>query len=417
MLTTAARYRLLLQMSQKVSGTLDLQAVLAHLLSALESAVGYDAAGIFVLRRSVPWADPEAGHMIAGVARVGFEEPRMDDPMLRSGQGIIGHVIATGERVVCPDVRLDPRYVEGRPATRSELAVPIASNGRVIGALNLESDRPGAYGEEDAELLEFFASAAAISIEKALLHREVLQKHQMDQQMRLARDVQASLLPAAPPVVPGHDVAAVNLPTLEISGDYYDFLPLAGGRLALVIADVSGKGVPAALIMATFRTAVRSELRRQPSLAAAVDEVGRILVESMDLSRFVTTVCGVLDPSDGTFSYVNCGHNPPLLLRGGGTSERLDVGGSALGFGPPPAQAASVSLREGDTLVLYTDGVVEPANALDEEFGVTRLESVLRSHEGATAATLVDRVVEAARRFSGRPQFDDDVTLVVVRAC
>ena len=416
MLSTASRYRLLLQMSQKVSGTLDLQAVLTHLLAALESAVGYDAAGIFVLRRSVPWADPDADHLIAGVARVGFDEPRIDDPMLRSGQGIIGHVIATGERVVCPDVRLDPRYVKGRDATRSELAVPIASNGRVIGALNLESDRPGVYSEEDAELLEFFASAAAISIEKALLHREVLQKHQMDRQMRLAREVQAGLLPSAPPAVPGFEVAAVNLPTLEISGDYYDFVPLGDGRLAVVIADVSGKGVPAALIMATFRAAVRSELRRQPSLAAAVDEVGHILLESMDLSRFVTTVCGVLDPSAGTFTYVNCGHNPPLLLRRGGGCERLDVGGTALGFGAPRAQAETVSLASGDTLVLYTDGVVEPTNPIEEEFGVSRLEAVVRDHAGATAAALIDHVVEAARRFSGRHEFDDDVTLVVVRA-
>jgi sigma-B regulation protein RsbU (phosphoserine phosphatase) len=415
MLSTASRYRLLLQMSQKVSGTLDLQAVLMHLLVALESAVGYDAAGIFVLRRSVPWADPDARHLIAGVARVGFEEPRIDDPMLRSGQGIIGHVIATGERVVCPDVRLDPRYVEGRESTRSELAVPISSNGRVIGAFNLESDRPGAYTEEDAELLEFFASAAAISIEKALLHREVLEKHQLDQQMRLAREVQAGLLPAAPPTVPGFEVAAVNLPTLQISGDYYDFVPLGHGRLAVVIADVSGKGVPAALIMATFRTAVRSELRRQRSLPAAVDEVGRILLESMDLSRFVTTVCGVLDPAVGTFTYVNCGHNPPLLLRARGLSERLDVGGTALGFGTPRAEAATVSLASGDTLVLYTDGVVEPTNTGEEEFGVARLETVVRDHAGAPAAALVDRVVDAARRFSGKHEFDDDVTLVVVK--
>jgi sigma-B regulation protein RsbU (phosphoserine phosphatase) len=176
------------------------------------------------------------------VARVGFGAPRQDDAMLRSAEGIVGHVIRSGETVLANDVARDPRYLVGRPQTRAELAVPIVSNGRVVGALNLEADQVGAFTAADAEVLEFFASVAALSIEKVVLHHERLEKQRMEHQLGLAREVQKGLLPAALPSLPGDDVAAVQLPTWTIGGDYYDYIPQPDGRLGLVIADVSGKG-------------------------------------------------------------------------------------------------------------------------------------------------------------------------------
>lgn len=415
-LPSELRYRLLLELSQRISRTLDLEAVLDDLLHVLRSAVAYDAAGVFVLNRAVPLLQRADSNVIAGMVQVGFDDAPPDDPMLRSGRGIVGHVVRTGEVVSAPDVRRDPRYVAGRAATRSELAVPIVSEAGTIGCLNVESDRPSFFTAADAELVQFFASAAALSIAKALLHRQVLEKQRLEDQLKVAHEVQSGLLPGAPPDLPGYDVAAVNLPTQAIGGDYYDYVPLDGGRLGLVVADVSGKGVPAALIMATFRAALRTEMRRRPRLTAVASQLNGAVLEFRDAARFVTAVCAVLEAASGRVTYVNCGHNPPLLLRRDGSRETLRRGGAALGlFAGERFRSGTAALDPGDCLVLYTDGVVEPADARDEEFGAGRLEEVARATSDRPASETVRSVLDATRSFSGRDRYDDDFTLVVVK--
>ena len=196
-----AKYRLLLDISQQISRTMDLQDVVAGLLGSVRSVVGYDAAGIFVLHRNMPFRPAPDTNLIAAMASVGFgHSAERTDPMLRSGKGIVGHVIRTGETVVAPDVSRDPHYIQGRAQTRSEIAVPIVSNDEVIGALNLESDELDAFSIADAELLEAFAVAAAICIEKTFLHQQVVEKRLMEQHLKIAREVQASLLPADAPI-------------------------------------------------------------------------------------------------------------------------------------------------------------------------------------------------------------------------
>jgi sigma-B regulation protein RsbU (phosphoserine phosphatase) len=411
------KYRLLLEISRKISRTLELQDLLDQILDSVRLAIPYDAGGIFVLHESVPLAPGPVVNLIGGMAQVGYDEPsRMANQMLRSGGGIVGHVIRTGETVVAPDVRRDPRYVVARAATRSEIAVPIVSNAQIIGALNLESDRTDAFAEADAEMLHFFAVAAAIAIEKAILHRQVLDKQRIEHQLRIAREVQTSLLPQAAPEVDGYDIAAVNLPTWEIGGDYYDYIPLPDGRLGMVIADVSGKGVPAALIMATFRAALRAELQREERMVGVFEAINRILVDSSGASRFVTAVYGILDPGCGRFTYVNCGHNPPLLLGSGGGRAALDAGGPALGMvAGAPYASGEVTLEPGDTLALYTDGVVELSDEHDVEYGLDRLEAQLRAGARLPAGDMILSVVDATRAYAGRDGYVDDFTLVVVK--
>jgi sigma-B regulation protein RsbU (phosphoserine phosphatase) len=414
-LPSELRYRLLLELSQRISRTLDLQVVLDDLLRVLRSTVPYDAAGVFVLNRAVPLIRPTDPNLIAGMAQVGFDDPPVDDPMLRSGKGIVGHVIHAGETVNVPDVTNDHRYVAGRAATRSELAVPIVSEAGTIGCLNVESDRSSFFTRADEELAQFFASAAALSIERALLHRQVLDKQRLEDQLRVASEVQSGLLPGAPPDLPGYDVAAVNLPTQAIGGDYYDYVPLGDGRLGLVVADVSGKGVPAALIMASFRGALRTRMPRRARLTAVAAELNAAVLELRDASRYVTAVCAVAEEG-GRVRYVNCGHNPPLLLRAGGGREMLRHGGAALGlFAGERFREGKVRLEAGDTLVLYTDGVVEPTDEHDTEFGTDRLEAAVRSVAGRPASEALRAVIEATRAFSGRERYDDDFTLVVVK--
>lgn len=410
------RYRLLLELSQRIGSTFDLQEILGRLLESVRQAVDYDAAGVFVLSSAVRRAPAHGGRMIAAMATVGFEpDPSREDPMLRSGKGIIGHVIRTGEPLIAPDVRADPHYIAGRGPTLSELAVPISSGGRVIGALNLESDRLGAFSENDALTLASFATAAAIFIDKAILHSQVMEKHHLDHQLALAREVQAGLLPARPPEVPGYDIAGINLPTMEIGGDYFDYIPLSRNRLGIVVADVSGKGIPAALIMAMFRAALRAELRREGPIGDVIDSVDRVLLDSIATSRFVTAVYGVLEPSTGTFTYMNCGQTPPMLLKAGGETVWLDRGGPALGLPVGGArETGSVRLETGDVLALYTDGVAD-VFADDDEFGVVRLEQVLRAAGAEGASHAISAVVNATQSHAGRSDYEDDFTLVVVR--
>jgi len=411
------KYRLLLEISRKISRTLELQDLLDQILDSVRLAIPYDAGGIFVLHESVPLAPGPVVNLIGGMAQVGYDErPRMVNAMLRSGGGIVGHVIRTGESVVAQDVRRDPRYVVARAATRSEIAVPIVSNVQIIGALNLESDRTDAFAETDAEMLQFFAVAAAIAIEKAILHRQVLDKQRIEHQLRIAREVQTSLLPQAAPEVEGYDIAAVNLPTWEIGGDYYDYIPLPNGRLGIVIADVSGKGVPAALIMASFRAALRAELQRGERVVGVFEAINRILLDSSGASRFVTAVYGILDPGRGRFTYVNCGHNPPLLLGSRGGRAALDAGGPALGMvAGVPFVSGEVTLEPGDTLALYTDGVVELSDEHDVEYGLDRLEAQLRAGSRLPAGDTILSVVDSTRAYAGREGYVDDFTLVVIK--
>ncbi|MFO7692076.1 MAG: SpoIIE family protein phosphatase [Vicinamibacterales bacterium] len=416
-LSPEAKYRLLLKLSQEIGRSLDLQEVMGYLLESVRTAVEFDAAGVFVLNRRVPLGQDTGGRLIAGMAAVGFDDtPRDEDPMLRRGEGIIGHVIATGETVIAPDVRLNPHYVQGKRSTRSEIAVPIASGGDVLGALNLESDTLDAFSDADVEYLEFFAVAAAISIEKAVLHREMLEKHRIEQQLGIAREVQKALLPAANPVLDGYDIAGTNVPTWEIGGDYFDYLPQPDGRLGIAIGDVAGKGGPAALIMATLRPALRAQRASDVPLDAVARRLNRILLDSMDASRFVTAFYGLLEPGTGAIGFANCGHNPPLLLRAAGACDVLASGGPALGMWHAATFVPGAAfVLPGDILVLYTDGVVEVMNADGEMFGIDRLEAVIRQSRGASSRDVVQAVVDATRVFAGREGYEDDFTLVIVR--
>jgi serine phosphatase RsbU (regulator of sigma subunit) len=208
----------------------------------------------------------------------------------------------------------------------------------------------------------------------------------------------------------------MNVPTMDIGGDYFDYLPLDDGRLGLVVADVSGKGVAAALIMATFRAALRLEARRSDRATDVVEEVNRLLLDSIDPSRYVTAVYGILDPASGLFDYVNCGQNPPMLLKADGGRALLDRGRPALGMPITGSrEAGRVKLEPGDVLAIYTDGVVEPFAPAGDEFGAARLEALLRRDAAQPASRLVRTVFEETLAFAGRASHEDDFTLLLVK--
>ncbi len=417
-LTLEQKYNLLSQISSEIRSTLDLNEILNRLLDMLARVIHYDAAGIFVLNQDLVHSRlQQPKELIASVVWRGFpERPPQTDPMLSTGEGIIGHVIKSGEFVVAPDVRQDPRYVVGRQATLSEIAVPILRNNRPIGALNLESDSLNAYGAEDLEVLQFFSDAAAISIERGMLHRQILENERFEGQLRVAQEIQRRLLPQKPPRLEGYEIAGVCIPTFAVGGDYYDFIPLPDNKLGLVVADVSGDGVPAALIMTAFRALLRTHVRGEPGVIRVARWMNEQLPDFTGHVDFVTAVYGVLDLDNGRFRYTNCGHNQPLLLSPAGNITILDKGGPLLSIiEDAHYEAGEVTLQAGDLLLLYTDGVVEAVNPEDEEFRTERLLQILQKVGNMSVSAIIGEIVHAVQSFSTLEGFRDDLTMVAVR--
>lgn len=414
------RCALLLEIARRSRGTLDLGETIDRLLDAVGGVVDYDAAGVFSLSEVLAQGGAAPPGRIAAVARRGYlERPVADDRMLSDAQGLVGHAIRSGESVLVTDVRADARYVVGRRETLSELVVPIRVDGRVIAALNVESDRLAAFDACDRERLEFFAEAAAMALEKAILHRRLLELDQIDAQLRLAREVQMGLLPRAAPDLPGWEIAGLCRPSLELGGDLYDDFSLARGQRGLVVGDVAGKGVPAALIMTTFRALLRA-LREDAEgaargPAATVAAVSRLLRESAPSRAFVTCCYAALDPPTGALVYASCGHPPGLLLRRDGGVEELENCGPALGvFESERFVERGATLASGDRLLLYTDGLTETADPAGEPFGLERVRAALAELRGASARELAEDLVRRVEGFAGSPNLADDLTLLVV---
>ena len=417
-LSAERRYELLLSLSSRIRTTLNLDEILEHVLDAVQSAVPYDAAGIFVLNRAVGRGTPSSPRpLIAGVVQRGFDpRPPETDAMLMSGHGLVGHAIRTGEVVAVPDVSVDPRYVVGRQSTRSEIAVPIVGTGAPVGALNLESDQLDAFDEEDLEILHVFADAASGAIGRALLHRELMERRRIEHQMHLAQEVQARLLPAQSPRVAGYEIGGMCLPTFEIGGDYFDYIELDDNLLGLVIADVCGKGIAAALSMSAFRSVIRSQARHRKEPSHLANRLNLLMPDATGEAAYVTCVYALLEPAEGCLRYTNCGHNPPLHARADGSVDRLDLGGFPLGiFSDSRYETGVAMLEPGDVTLFYTDGVVECRDARSEEFGIERLSRVLAGARQRPAREILDEILRATRAHCGAEAFPDDFTLMLAR--
>jgi serine phosphatase RsbU (regulator of sigma subunit) len=242
------------------------------------------------------------------------------------------------------------------------------------------------------------------------------ERDRIEHELDLARRIQRRLLPAAPPAVPGTEIAGRSEAALEVGGDYYDHIPLADGRVLLVIADVSGKGVPAALLMSAFRASLMSQDTLHADPAEVASRLNAFLHRSVEPGKFVTAFVGCLDPASARFEYANAGHNPVVLLRRDGTVEWLAAGGLILGILPESSyERGEVSLGSGDLLALYTDGVTEGADASKEQFGEERLVATLQRLAGEPCATIAESLVREVRAFEGAQGPADDITVLVAR--
>jgi serine phosphatase RsbU (regulator of sigma subunit) len=417
-LSAEEKYQLLKDISFKLKDTLDLNVILNHLLDSLKSVIDYDAAGIFVLSEAIEHPDYHfPDQKIGGIAKRGYEEhPVEADEMLSKGKGIIGYVINSKESLIIDDVRKDNRYIMGRKNTLSEVAVPIIKNDKAIGALDVESDRLSAFDKHHLEILQFFADASAISLDKAILHHQILEKKKLEEQMQIAKDVQSSLLPSQPPDIEGYEIASICIPTFEIGGDYYDYIKLDENNLAIIIADVSGDGIPAALLMASFRAILRNQLKVDPNPSEVMNVLNKQVSEIVRKRDFITAFYAKLNYEQHKISFTNCGHNPPIFLKSNGKIELLETGDPALNILDAACfNSNSVSLAPGDEIVFYTDGVVEIFNKDSEEYNVERLQKVILDSQMKSASEIITNIVESTKSFSEAKFYRDDFTVVVLK--
>lgn len=418
-LTTTDKLRMLLDITKKISRSLDLQEVLNLVMDTLDSLIPYDAAGIFVLQCLDPDQVPEGEEPCTFRAEAvrGYDIDELSDLHLKIGEGFIGSVALSGQPIISHDVRKDPVYINARDRTRSEMVAPIISNDEVIGVFDLESDELNAYSNDDLEVLMLLASQVAIIIEKVMLHEQMIEKKRLQGQLEVARQVQLELLPPKDPEMPGYDISAYNYPSEEVSGDYYDWVRLYDDEIGIVIADVSGKGVPAAILMAFLRASLRAAIHIRYATNISMAKVNYLLWESIERNQFVTAFHGILDASNRTLSYSNAGHNPPLLLKANGEARLIEHGEIPLGmFAGTRYHEYHLLLEPGDVLVLYTDGVTEALSPDGVEFGRDRLMQAVKENFEQPARELIASLEMAVLTWTANAGANDDVTFFVIKA-
>ncbi len=301
-------------------------------------------------------------------------------------------------------------------AYRPAVAVPLWGRERLLGALLLGAPLSGGWSnQEDLDLLETLGEQASVALENALLHRTALERERMAQELAVARDIQTHLVPRAEPECDAIDFAGSTTPSHEIGGDFYDYVPLDGRQLGLAIGDVSGKGIPAALLMAGLQSSFRMEAERGASPAGVLAALNHRIYALGEYDRFVCFFYGLLDLASHQITYANAGLDPPILIRATGKVERLSRGGPVLGVVPGASfDQGKVTLASGDTLILFTDGLVEPAEIVSG-FGEEDLISFLIAHRNESATRLRELTLARLIDLAGDMSMDD-TTLIIARA-
>ena len=386
----------------------DAKSILNGILDGVASLVQHDASGVYVID-----AD---GKRLRHVMVRGCDPSVLELQAPFEGQGVVGQVIATGEPVAVT-VATAGGGLEGRACARSRLVIPIVDpDHRVLGALDVWSDRPEGYDVQASRLLSVYGLAVAGAIENARLQAEVVDKRRLDSDLALARRVMDDLLPLTTPVMRGLDIAGSHESSLEVGGDYYEFIPLDEERWAVVIADVVGKGIAAALLVSALRASIASLAGHELAVRAIMRRANRFFHESVEEGRYVTLFYAVIDLATRHILYVNAGHVPPVLLRGNGNVELLEEGGVPLGlFEAPRYFEGHVALDDGDLLALYTDGVVETMDVEEMPYGLDRLVVRLQRSRGESATEICSGIMRDARHH-GTASRQDDRTIVILKA-
>jgi sigma-B regulation protein RsbU (phosphoserine phosphatase) len=404
------------RVTDRLVRTLDFEHALATLVEGATELLGVDRGSILIL-------DPTTETLTIRVAK-GLSDEVVRSTRIRLGEGIAGEVARTGKPLRLTDVRRHPGW-KRRPgaddpyADFSAMCVPLEIHGAIHGVMTFHRKRSGQpFTAGDLEFALLIANQAAVALFSAMLHRHYLEKQALDQELRIARTIQERLLPQRPPPIPGLRVAARQTMCRQVGGDYYDFLPLASGELAIAIGDVAGHGIGSALLATDARTALRESLSRGDSLERCLDHLNDVLQADTSPEMYMTFLLGFLDPRSGRFAFASAGHHLPVLLRGDRVA-RLPAAGSNIPLGVRHGLRFGLEdplvLERGDLLVLFTDGIWEATDAGGRRFGSAGLERALRASRRKSEEEIVAAVFDAAARHRTTLEPEDDCTLIVLR--
>lgn len=324
---------------------------------------------------------------------------------------VLEHIRSQEESVFAKDIGIDNR----------ELAIisPMKVRGTTKGFLIVGNKLNGInFNDNDLSYVQALSNIAGSSLENERLFKEEIEKRRIETDLNYAKEIQKNLLPKKLPSSEKFDFAGMTIPSRQVGGDYYDFIQLSKDKMAITIADVSGKGMPASLIMANLQSALRILAPIEDDNKKIIERINKTLYDNTSGDKFVTMFYCLLDNEYSSLKYINAGHNPPMLLRANGKVEYLNKGGLILGFtdSPFPYEEDTVILDSGDLLYLYTDGVSEAKNEKDEEFGEERMLDILNINKNLSAKELSNLMVNEVRKFCGKtPQFDD-ITLILLKA-
>lgn len=334
-------------------------------------------------------------------------------------QNLLGWMHLNKKALLSNSPRTDERFrgITWDDSIRSILCVPLMVKSELKGVLTAYNKKgDGGFTDGDQRILAIIAMQSGQVIENARLYEQQQAYIRMQEEVRLASTIQRDLLPEAAPKVAGYDIAGRSIPAQMVGGDYFDFIQVGPDHLAICLGDVSGKGLPASLLMANLQATLRGQTLHEISVSERIVRSNELLFRSTDPEKFATLFYGVLDERRHTITYTNAGHENPYLVKAGGEVVRLTAGGTVLGVVDHfPFDEDVARIDAGDLLVIFSDGITEAFNVEEEQFGERRLEEVLRAGIDDPADKLIDRIVEAVNGFAGQAPQADDLTLVVMK--
>ncbi len=395
-----------------ISSSLNLDQILENVMTISKKVMNADASSLMLI-------DEKTNELVYQVALGAVGEKLKQEFRLKLGQGIAGTVAQEGAPLLIEDVYEHPKFYRGHDEatgyrTKSMIAVPLKVGERITGVAQVINRLDGSpFDADDLELFVALCGMAAIAIENAKMHRSLMEKQRLVKDMEFARTVQESFLPDSPPFAAGYAFSAHYTPAQEVGGDFYDFIPLDRGRTGVVIGDVSGKGVPAALFMAKLGSDLRTLAYTERGPGEAFGKLNDLLVSRSRRGMFATALYIEVETETGSLTITNAGHLPPLIRRSDGTVQKLaNTGGAPLGILPGMAFSQEVvTLAKGDIVVLYTDGVIEAMNSREELFGYDRFEAVVKGGP-ADPGGLSAAIVQSVNTFTGLTAQHDDITLL-----
>jgi sigma-B regulation protein RsbU (phosphoserine phosphatase) len=406
------RLAALIEVNEMIGSSLDLDTILENVMTISKQVMNADASSLMRI-------DEKTNELIYQVAQSTVGEKLKQEFRLKMGQGIAGTVAETGEPLLLEDAYTHPKFHRAHDdatgyRTKSMITVPLKVGGRVTGVAQVINRLDGKpFDQDDLDLFLALASMAAIALENAKMHQQILEKQRLVKDMEFARTVQESFLPQSAPEVQRYRFSAHYTPALEVGGDFYDFIRLDRDRTGIVIGDVSGKGVPAALFMAKLGSDMRTLAFTEKDPSAALGKLNDLLAERSRRGMFATLLYLELDSASGLITLCNAGHLPPIIRRADGSLERVaKTGGAPLGMLPGMRTGQeTAAIGPGDTVVLYTDGIIEAMNSREELYGYERFEALLKKGP-ADPGKLKDAIIADVDRYTGLSPQHDDMTLV-----